>query len=75
MVGDDLFWFWWNVTGFIATFGLGYLTSLVIDHQVKAVPIDFSVDWSELKSKETVILLVWFIIIVLVSVNLPAILS
>ncbi|MEL7250777.1 MAG: sodium:solute symporter [Bacteroidota bacterium] len=75
VVGDDLFWFWWNVTGFIATFGLGYLTSILINYQVKAVPIDFSVDWSELKSKETVILLVWFVIIVVVSVNLPAILS
>ena len=74
-VGDDLFWFWWNVTGFIATFGLGYVTSILIDRKAKAVPIDFSVDWSELKSKETVILLVWFVLIVLVSVNLPAILS
>lgn len=74
-VGDDLFWFWWNVTGFLATFGLGYLMSILIDRPAKAVPIDFSIDWSELKSKEAFILVIWFVLIVIVSVNLPAILS
>lgn len=75
IVGDNLFWFWWNATGFLATFGVGYLVSIMIKREVKSVPIDFSVDWSELKSKETLILLVWFVFIVVLSVNLPAILS
>lgn len=75
VVGNELFWFWWNVTGFLATFGLGYLASLVIKAEAKHVPLNFAIDWSELKSKETLILLVWFVLIVVLSVNLPAILS
>ncbi|MCB0638241.1 MAG: sodium:solute symporter [Lewinella sp.] len=70
-VGDELFWFWWNVTGFLTTFLVGYLTSLALPGRAKEVSLDFTVDWKNLFNREALILVVWFIIIVVFSVNLP----
>lgn len=75
VVGNEFFWFWWNVIGFLVIFGLGYLVSLVIKVEVKYVLLNFVIDWLELKLKEILILLVWFVFIVVVSVNLLVILS
>lgn len=70
-VGDQLFWFWWNLTGFATTFFVGLAASLLISGEVKAVPINLTIDWSAFKSKESLVLIVWFIIIVAFSVYLP----
>lgn len=74
-VGDDLFWFWWNLTGFLATFGVGYLASLFLPGDAKPVPLDFTINWAEFKSKEAIILMVWFVIILAFSLYLPNLLS
>jgi SSS family transporter len=71
VVGDQLFWFWWNATGFLTTFLVGYFASLLTPGRAKAVSIDFAVDWNNLFNREALILLVWFAIIVVISVNLP----
>ncbi len=74
VVGDDLFWFWWNVTGFVTTFVIGYFASLLLPGRAKTVGLDFTIDWSAIRGKEGWILLIWFIVIILVSYYLPEIL-
>lgn len=71
VVGDQLFWFWWNVTGFLVTFLVGYFSSLLLPGEAKVSQLDFSIDWSAFWGREAMILLLWFVVIVAVSYYLP----
>lgn len=71
VVGDQLFWFWWNFIGAAVTFGLALIYQKVtqkekvtkIEKEKEDVLADF---WS----KNTVILLLYFVIIVAISMSL-----
>ncbi len=64
-----VFWFWWNAIGAVVTFAVGYLTSMVIPAKNEKV-LDFFVDWGRLGKGEAIILLVFFVVIILLSLSL-----
>ena len=76
VVGDDLFWIWWNVTGLVAGLAVGYAVSLVrpalnaAEHALDARP-----DWAALRTWEAGVLLMWFFLMIWVSFSWPEILG
>ena len=70
-VGDDLFWIWWNVTGFVLSFGLGHLLSRGRPAPSDNHKLDVRPDWAALRSREAVILLIWFVLMLGVSYYWP----
>ncbi len=69
VVGENLFWFWWNAIGAVVTLVVGYTISLLTSQKPKTG------DLLEMKaagfwSKDTVILVAYFAIIVLISMSL-----
>ncbi|MBT8384884.1 MAG: sodium/solute symporter [Bacteroidia bacterium] len=73
---DNIFWIWFNLTGFILTL----VIALVVSELFKAKPKDdlnvkFSVQRKDILSKEVFILAGFFIVIVLFSMFLPSLLS
>ena len=65
----EVFWFWWNAVGAVVTLIIGllasYLTSKPIDER-KTLTTEWNIDW-----QKAVILLLFFVTIVLVSMNVP----
>jgi SSS family transporter len=66
----EIFWFWWNMIGTVITLAVGYGTSLIIPGKAKEVVLDFKLDWSEFPKKEAIGLIVFFVVIVVLSMNL-----
>lgn len=64
----QIFWFWWNAFGAIATFAVAMIISAVKPHagsiSIQLEPINF-------KQRSVYILLAFFVLIVLVSIALP----
>lgn len=70
----EIFWFWWNAIGAMVTILVALLISLILgraEGQDKIAPINLQVDWSVLKSSKTLILLIYFVLILFVSYYLP----
>lgn len=66
----EIFWFWWNMIGTVITLVVGYGISLILPGKVKEVQLDFKLDWSEFPKKEALWLILFFIGIVILSMNL-----
>ncbi|MCB0551599.1 MAG: sodium:solute symporter [Phaeodactylibacter sp.] len=64
---EDVFWFWWNFIGAAVTLSLGYGLSLVLPGTPKEVKLDFKVDPKWLFTRESKLLMVFFVAIVLFS--------
>lgn len=73
---DNIFWIWYNLTGFVITLVL----ALVVSEFYKVKPkeefkIDFTFNKKDLLSKEVLILLAFFFAIVIFSLYLPTLLA
>jgi SSS family transporter len=66
----QVFWFWWNMIGAVVTYAVGYIASVLIHRPAKAVPIKFSVDWKDFPRRESIILLLFFVGIILASISI-----
>jgi SSS family transporter len=67
--GDQIFWIWWNVIGTVVTFIVGFGVSLLIRRDSK-MPLDFYIDWKKLSQAESIILIVFFVAIIVLSVSI-----
>ena len=68
----QVFWFWWNVIGLVTTFVIGYFGSKLLTPSVsEAEKSLIALDEFDFKIPETGILLVYFVLILLVSLGLP----
>jgi SSS family transporter len=71
VVGDQLFWFWWNFIGAAITFSLALIyQKLTQKEKVEDTEKDEINIWENFWSKNTVILLLYFFIIVLISMSI-----
>jgi SSS family transporter len=71
-VGDNLFWFWWNAIGAVVTFVVAYGLSLAIPAKAKTVGLEFEVDWKGFYRWESLVLIGFFGVMLLVSYLLGA---
>ncbi|MEM7162456.1 MAG: sodium:solute symporter [Bacteroidota bacterium] len=66
----EVFWFWWNAIGALVTLFIAFLVSFLFrkkeDHDSQATFEKLEYDWPK-----TIILVVFFIAIVIISVNVP----
>jgi Na+/proline symporter len=70
VVGDQVFWFWWNLIGAVVTLSTGYLVSLLLpDNSKQASTLSFEKE--SLFSKDTVLLLFYFALIIITSILIP----
>jgi len=69
VVGDNIFWFWWNAIGALVTLTVAYIASLVIvapEKRVEMIQTDIDSFWS----RDTLILLGFFVFIVVISISI-----
>lgn len=73
---DNIFWIWYNLTGFLITTILALLVSEIYKTKTNEnLNINFSIKREDVLSKEVFILLFFFIAIILFSIYLPTILG
>ena len=73
--GVGIFWFWWNLIGFIVTVSVAYLAfSLTTSTPRELRSIDEQPE-SIVGKPELMILIGWFVLILLVCINIPALFS
>jgi len=74
---DNIFWIWFNLTGFVATMLLAIVFSEVFKTSKTKVNtnINFKLKRSDFLSKEVLILVLFFIAIIVFSLELPNILG
>jgi hypothetical protein len=73
---DDIFWIWFNLTGFVITFVLALVFSAIYKTEKNTdTNIVFSVRKEDIYSKDVLILVVFFIAILALSFALPDILA
>lgn len=65
VVGENLFWFWWNVTGAIVTFAVAYLVSL--SQPASQSEESGENDRIDFFSRENLLLVLYFVAIVTIS--------
>ncbi len=65
LTSEWLFWFWWNVTGAVSTLVVALVMSFLVKDQVNIVGEEKST--LNLSSKEILVLVIYFILIVAVS--------
>ena len=72
----DIFWIWYNLTGFIIAILVAVLVSK-LTHKVpaKQIEMDYKVSFKDLFKKESIILISFFVFILIISSFLPNILS
>lgn len=72
----DLFWIWYNLTGFVIAVILGVLVSkLTSKVPAKKIDMDYKITKKALLQKEPVILVLFFVFIIIFSYFLPSILG
>lgn len=74
----DVFWFWWNFIGFVATAVITLTTSIAIPREVNEVAKAQNAETisnSILTSKDIVMLLSMFVVMVLICLAIPSIFS
>jgi SSS family transporter len=69
VVGDNIFWFWWNAIGAVVTLSVGFLMSLLLNPGDKTKKQFITMDETSFLSKDTFILITYFIFIVGVSLT------
>lgn len=62
--GDQVFWFWWNFTGAMATLAVGYGLSRIIQKPEEVVKRVLPLGEVGFQKKETVVLVIYFIAMV-----------
>lgn len=67
----QIFWFWWNVIGFVVTVSIGYLGSKLIPPSVSDTEKMLEVVKPDFKIPETGVLVAYSIVIILISIGLP----
>jgi len=73
---DNIFWIWFNLTGFILTLVIAWVVSVLYKTKPKETfNLEFKVQRKDIFSKEVYILAGFFIAIVLFSLYLPTLLS
>jgi SSS family transporter len=70
VVGDNIFWFWWNAIGAIVTLGVGFLASMIIP-SAKASTTTIVMEKEGLFSKDTWVLIAYFVLIIIISKSVP----
>lgn len=70
---DNIFWIWFNLTGFVITLVLALVVSELYKLKPKETEINFKFNKKELNSKEVYILITFFIAIAVFSYFLPII--
>lgn len=74
--GIEIFWIWLNFTGFAICVFISYVVSyIVVDNNNKLPDINFKIRKEDILCKETYILTVFFMLIILFSYFFPEILS
>lgn len=74
----DVFWFWWNFIGFVATAVITFTTSIAIPREVNEVAKAQNAETisnSILTGKDIVMLLSMFVVMVLICLAIPSIFS
>lgn len=66
----EVFWFWWNAIGAAVSLALGLGSSLVLPGTPKDTGLRFEVNWQVLRGWETMVLLAFFLVMVVVSLSL-----
>jgi hypothetical protein len=69
VVGDNIFWFWWNAIGAIVTLTVGVVASELTKARAKSAQT-IDMESTGLASRQTLILLAYFVAIVLISISL-----
>ena len=73
-IDKNVFWIWFNVSGFLLTVGLSYFFQLFVPvqtiHEKQVLETDH-LSWDILWKKESLILIAFFLFIVLFSVSFP----
>lgn len=73
---ENIFWIWFNLTGFVITIVLALLFSEIYKSKTKeSFTINFIIKREDVLSKEVFILLIFFIVILIFSLYLPTILG
>ena len=73
---DDIFWIWFNLTGFVITFALALVTSAIYNTEKNTnTNIVFTVCKEDLFTKEVLLLAMFFFAILALSFTLPDILA
>jgi SSS family transporter len=67
----EVFWMWWNFIGFAVTFVSAYLISLLQDPPQQLPQLKGTYQLKDLRSRESLILLGFFVLMVLVSLAVP----
>ena len=72
----DLFWIWYNLTGFVIAIVMAIIVSkLTSKTPAKKMDLSYSFNTKDLLKKESIILMSFFILILVVSYFLPSMLS
>jgi SSS family transporter len=71
VVGEEVFWFWWNAFGFFVTLGVAVLISFLVSAE-KSFKTDEQQD--SLFTRNNLILLVYFFLIVIISISMAKLL-
>jgi SSS family transporter len=73
---ENIFWIWFNLTGFVITLVLAILFSKIYQTKTKEhFTVNFTIKKEDVLSKEVFILLLFFTLIVIASLYLPQILA
>lgn len=73
---EDIFWIWFNLTGFVLTFVIALVvSSLFKTAKNEDFNIEFKLEKKDFLSKDVLILASYFIVILVISLNLRSILS
>jgi len=73
---ENIFWIWFNLTGFVITIVIALIFSELFKSKTKeSFTINFSLKREDFLSKEVFILLIFFIAILIFSIYLPTILG
>ncbi len=71
----NIFWIWFNFTGFMLTMVFAYLYQFILNPAIEAPEklnqIDRGISLSFLRNQESIILIGFFIVIILISISIP----
>ncbi|NRT12363.1 sodium/solute symporter [Flavobacterium sp. 14A] len=73
---DDIFWIWFNLTGFVITFVLAIVFSALYKTETREnLNIEFKVNKADVFSKDVLVLVLFFLVILGISFSLPSLLA
>ncbi len=67
----EVFWFWWNAVGAVVTLVVGLLASYLTSAEAKTDKTLSISDTLEIDKKKALVLVAFFVLIVIVSMNVP----